>query len=120
VPKKQTKPERTRSPQRRVHCTECEWTGKRNAELVESGEPLTECPICGSPVEAGTGQSGRPPLDPSLKRIEQHCSVLPATMLELEREAAENSTSGLPSEVAARVLDNWAARVKRAAVSSKK
>lgn len=92
---------RARAPQRRVHCTKCPWSGKRAAEAVEEEQELGECPHCGSPIEAGSGQVGRPALDPKEKRVEQRCSVLPSTIKELER-------AGLPYEIAAAVLDEWA------------
>lgn len=90
-----------RVAQRRVHCTRCPWSGKRNADEVDGNpEELARCPHCNAKVRPGSGVPGRPPLDPELKRIEQRCSVLPATFAELE-------AAGVPYEVAAQVLDEW-------------
>lgn len=104
------KPE-VRVAQRRVHCTRCPWSGKRAADEVdENPDDLARCPHCNAKVRPGSGVSGRPPLDPDLKRVEQRCSVLPSTLLELE-------AAGAPYEVAAHVLDEWAKKQakKRAA-----
>lgn len=94
--------ERHYEPMRRVYCTSCLWGGKRRASVIESGEDLGSCPACESRITEGRSVPGRPPLPESERRVEQSCSVLPAT-------AAALAAAGAPNEVAAVVLDEWAA-----------
>lgn len=97
-----TKTTRSRAPQRRVHCTECDWSGKRGAEEVASAKTLDPCPQCGAKVVAGSGQVGRPALAADKKKVEVRPFVLPSTLVELERVGDVGMS-------AAQVLDEWAA-----------
>ena len=86
-----------------VRCPACGWTGQREpATALEAG-----CHRCGVAVEFGRAAAGRP-RDP--RRVALRPRILGTTATALAREAVATGTTS--ANVAAAVLDGWAAEIE--------